>query len=148
MKGVSTIVAVVLVVLIVVAMVSLTYTFAMNLISTTGTAATEQTAAVAERMQKDISIIVISCNELVGGTRSFTFTIKNIGSKNISPNELAVFLDGRRVDEDPPFTELGAGTVDLEKTVTNQTPSQGAIGTHTIMISAPAREVSQDVVCP
>jgi len=142
MKGISAILAVILIVLIVVAMISLTYTFAANLFTTTTTGATEQTTATAERMLKSVTFASASCS---GGV--IRFTIRHTGTVDIKANELASFDNVVGKITTTPLIEdeeLDSGTI------SNQFVYDGSYSADQevkITVSAPAGEVEKTVTC-
>jgi hypothetical protein len=144
MKGISTILAVILIVIIVVAMISLTYTFAANLLTTTTTGATEQTTATAERMLKSVTFASASCSVSDGLVR---FTIRHTGTVNIKSGELAAFINGLKVITEPNDIEtqpLGSGEISDEFRYSGNYIDDQEVK---IRVSAPAGEVEKTVTC-
>ena len=133
MKGTSRLLIVGAVVLIMVALISLTYNFTLN---------------ITPKGAKSISLNAVSCDELVDGVRTFKFTIRNGGSETITSSEIAVFLDGSMMEENPPFSDIYPSDIDQEKSFTNKTSTQGKAGDDTIMVSSPGGDVSKIVRCP
>jgi FlaG/FlaF family flagellin (archaellin) len=141
MRGISTILAVILIVIIVVAMISLTYTFAVNLFTSTTTGAEEQTTATAERMLKSVTFASASC---VGDT--IRFTLRHTGTVDIESGDLAAFIDGLKVTSTPNIEteELESGKLSSEFNYTGTYSSDQEVK---IRVSAPAGEVERTVTC-
>jgi archaellum component FlaF (FlaF/FlaG flagellin family) len=149
MRGISTILAVILIVIIVVAMISLTYTFAVNLFTTTTTGAEEQTSATTERMLKGVTFASASCD---AGNNIIRFTIRHTGSVDIESGELAAFIDGSKADFENSAgslitaVPLDSGQVSDEFNYTSTTDYQDGDKVK-ITVSAPAGEVERTVTC-
>jgi len=149
MKGISAILAVILIVLIVVAMISLTYTFAANLITTTTTGATEQTTATAERMLKTITFVSANCD---ADNDVIRFTLRHTGTVDIKSGELAAFLDGSKTDfTNSTGTLITAIPLKVEQISDefNYTSTVGYDADQEVKItaSAPAGEVEKTIIC-
>jgi len=143
MKGISTILAMILIVIIVVALISLTYTFAVGLFTTTTRGATAGTAAVTERLDKRISFVAASCS---GSPDVVKFTIRHDGATyNIVAGELAAFIGGTRITTTPNIEQatLTPGQVSGEFNWT----ATGDATSRTITVSAPAGSMDQIVTC-
>ncbi|NIM46689.1 MAG: hypothetical protein GTN40_00840 [Candidatus Aenigmarchaeota archaeon] len=146
MKGISTILAMILIVIIVVALIGLTYTFAVGLFGTATAGATEQTAAVTERLQKSVAIVASSCS-ISGANATYRFTLKNTGTMTVEAASLKAFVDGTLI-QGASFEDIPKGQIDTqERAFTNETASQGTAITHTLRIAAPAGEVDSSVTC-
>ena len=100
MKGTSRLIIVGLVIVIMVALVSLTYNFSLN---------------ITPKGTKSVSLIAASCDEIVDGSRTFKFTMRNSGNEIIRASELAVFLDGSMMEENPVFSDIRPEDVDQER---------------------------------
>jgi archaellum component FlaG (FlaF/FlaG flagellin family) len=144
MKGISTILAMILIVIIVVALIGLTYTFAVGLFSSTTQGASTQTQTVTQNMQKSANIIAASCGSLSGSTRTFKFTLKNIGTLTVAAADQTVFQDGVKVTS-VTFTDLPSSQVSDEYSFTNIT--QANAGSHELKISSPAGIFAYPVTC-
>ena len=152
MKGISTILAIILIVIIVVALISLTYTFAVGLFTTTTRSATAGTQAVTERLDKRISFVAASCDAT---TDIVKFTIRHDGATyNIGNDDLSAFIGGSKITTTPDIavypgggtdTILNYGDVSGEFSYTTGTfnPDQSI----TITVSAPAGTMDQIVTC-
>jgi len=142
MKGISTILATILLVIIVVSIVGLTYTFATSIFGVTTTAATSQTTQIVSRLGKQVNIVAASCKLLPNVVK---FTIKNVGSADIKPGEMAAFVDGIKVNTTPDIESvaLSAGSFSNEFVAT----FPGKSLNRNLGISAPAGEISKRVDC-
>lgn len=146
MKGISTILAMILIVIIVVALIGLTYTFAVNLFSTTSGAASDETTALSDRMQKSVDVLAVTC---VASTKAVTFTLKNTGLKSINTSsELSAFLANTQLTSltiAPQILTAGSVTTTGTGTATSATLVAGT--QYTLKISAPAADAIEQVTC-
>jgi len=146
MKGISTILAVILIVIIVVALISLTYTFAVGLFTTTTRGATTGTQAVTKRLDQRISFVAASCDAT---TETVKFTIRHDGAEyGMISGDLSAFIGGSKITTTPNIETsiLAVGGVSAEfSNVSSAGYTDGQ--TITIRVSAPASPMDQIVTC-
>ncbi len=148
MKGISTILATILIVIIVVALVSLTYTFAVGLFTTSAKGATAGTEALTKRLQQSVEIIGDgSCNAV---TNNITFSIRNSGTENIGTGSLSVLIAGKLISDSNTVPNITAATMSPGqlKQFSAWSGDDLTAGTdYTLTLSAPAGSVDKTVSC-
>ena len=143
MKGISTILATVLIVIIVVALVSLTYTFAVGLFTTSARGATSGTEALTKRLQQSVEFVGASCT--VGGSDNVKFTIRHSGTVAMIAGDLNALADGSVVSTLPAITGVAMDKGDLREFNFTKTVTSGQ--DVLITVSAPAGAVDRTVTC-
>jgi FlaG/FlaF family flagellin (archaellin) len=143
MKGISTILATILIVIIVVALVSLTYTFAVGLFTTSAKGATSGTEALTKRLQQSVEFVGASCN----ATGNYVnFTIRHSGTVAMISGDLTALVNSAQVTTNPSIatTAMDKGEVkSFGYQATDYTPGQDVI----ITVSAPAGATEKTVTC-
>jgi len=148
MKGISTILATILIVIIVVALVSLTYTFAVGLFTTSAKGATAGTESLTKRLQQSVEIIGDgSCNAV---TNNITFSIRNSGTVGIDVGGLSVLIQGKLISDSSTTPNITAATLSPGqlKQFSAWTADDLVTGTsYTLTVSAPAGTADKTVTC-
>jgi len=148
MKGISTILATILIVIIVVALVSLTYTFAVGLFTTSAKGATAGTEALAKRLQQSVEIVGDgSCNAV---TNNITFSIRNSGTENIGAGSLSVLIAGKLISDASTAPNITAATMSPGQLKQFSAWTEDDLTTgnsYTLTVSAPAGSVDKTVSC-
>lgn len=144
MKGVSTILATILIVIIVVALVSITYTFAVGLVSTSTRGASTGTEELTKKLQQNVEFVTASCAS--GSPGTIKFAVRHSGSINITVGNLNALVDGSIISTNPDITtaSLGIGEV---KNFTIDSVNTRAGQDITVTVSAPASPVDKIVTC-
>ena len=149
MKGISTILATIMIVIIVVALVSLTYTFAVGLVSTSTRPVETSVSETTKKIDKSVSIVGDPACSYDAATNkySITFTIRHLGSTyNISQNEITALLGSSsgklQWPDTNPLMPSGTATIVYQ----NDMPvTWSASGSASFIVSAPAADVSKTV---
>jgi len=148
MKGISTILATILIVIIVVALVSLTYTFAVGLFTTSAKGATAGTEALTTRLQQSVEIVGDGSCDAVAN--NITFSIRNSGTETIPVGGLSVLIQGKLISDASVSPNITAFTLSQGqlKQYNAHTADELAAGTrYTLTVSAPAGSVDKTVSC-
>ena len=143
MKGISTILATILIVIIVVALVSLTYTFAVGLFSTSARGATSGTEALTKRLQQSVEFVGASC--ISTRTPQIKFSIRHSGTVDMIAGDLNALLGGSIVTTLPDIKTqtMTKGQISEFNVTQTVTAGQDVI----ITASAPAGTVDRTVTC-
>lgn len=97
-KGISAVIATIMLLLITIALIGVVYAFITTLAGTTIAAGTGQASATTDRMLKTITVSAATCGNTTPANNIINFTVQNIGTKDILPGELAVYVDGAKAD--------------------------------------------------
>jgi FlaG/FlaF family flagellin (archaellin) len=144
MKGISTILATILIVIIVVALVSLTYTFAVGLFTTSARGATAGTEALTKRLQQSVEFVSASCDKT---NDNVNFTIRHSGTVAMIAGDLTALIGGSQVTTEPSIATTAMDSGDVKSfgyhSATDYTSGQDII----LTVSAPAGSVDRTVTC-
>jgi FlaG/FlaF family flagellin (archaellin) len=147
MKGISTIVATILIVIIVVALVSLTYTFATGLLSTTTKSAETGVTTTTMRMDQRASFATDPICKNVTNGWNITFSLRHDGATyKIKADEINAFFGSDELN----ITDLAELVPGKVKTFTgqNKTPVDWSDKTDSFTASVPASPISKTITCP
>jgi FlaG/FlaF family flagellin (archaellin) len=144
MKGISTILATILIVIIVVALVSLTYTFAVGLFSTSAGGATAGTEALTKRLQQSVEFVGATCS---ASADNVNFTIRHSGTVAMISGDLTALVNGAQVTTDPSIATTAMNKGDVKSfgyhSATDYTSGMDVA----ITVSAPAGAAVKTVTC-
>lgn len=148
MKGISTILATIMIVIIVVALVSLTYTFATNMFSSSTRPAEVGIEQTNKKIDQRVAFIVQPSCQKIGNNWQISFSIRHEGATySIASSDVAVIFDNAQADVSTSWgsDSLAPGSVkSLSFTnITNVVPGKS----YTLTVSAPAGPAEDSVTC-
>lgn len=142
-KGISAVIATIMLLMITVALIGVFWAFSNTLAESSTTAVGEAATATTERMLKQVAISGEKCGNTTPSNNIINFTVQNIGTKNITADELKVFVDD---EENTQTEELAAGlAANAQVRVGVQTATYGK--TRSLKVLGPSNAPEKSLLC-